>query len=366
VGIAMIFTILSVIETLIVNLVHTDVIAKRKYSIWLTLIVIICYSALLAGFIYIAGMKTETSVRVILVGSTFIIPLYFIYKIGFKELVIVMTYCWSYTLQTNSIAYGIVQYFHMTNPTMYIFIIETILILSTIFFLIKFTRKRFLLILGKSNRNNQNILIVLGFAIFFAIVGIRFYVSPDKLIYFFLFFSVMVIGWSSYTLMYAIVQSNLSLTDANKIAFKDSLTGIKNRYSLFKELNTLIRGQKPFLLLFMDLDDLKSVNDTYDHSAGDQYLRLFANITTDYVKTIGEMYRFAGDEFVSIISKSPEEFSMADFEAHIKQQMSRTFTYNGVSIGSALYPKDGLNADEIISCADKAMYGDKRSKKIRR
>jgi len=362
----MTFTILNIFTTLFVNLFHTNVLAKRRFSMWITFGAIIGFTGILAIVLFVVGIRSETSVRAILVGSIYAIPLYYLYKVSFKKLIIIMIYCWSYTLETNAIAYGIVHILDLSNPLMYIFIIETSLILSTIYFLFRFSRGRFTTIIEKSNRTNQNILIILGFAIFVTLVGIRFYISPHIPIYFFLLVSIMIIGWASYTLMHAIVQSNLSLTDANKIAFKDSLTGINNRYSLFRDLNTLIRHKTPFILLFMDLDDLKSVNDTYDHSFGDQYLKHFAMITCDVVKHQGDMYRFAGDEFVCVISKSLDQFSIEDFADHIKEEMSHTFKYNGVSIGAAYYPKDGMNADAIINSADLAMYGDKRSKKIRR
>ena len=64
--------------------------------------------------------------------------------------------------------------------------------------------------------------------------------------------------------------------EITSIAYIDALTGVKNRYSLFRHLDQLFESKQNFLLLFIDLDDLKEVNDSYDHTKGDSYLKQFA------------------------------------------------------------------------------------------
>src|SRR5690606_1123390 len=101
--------------------------------------------------------------------------------------------------------------------------------------------------------------------------------------------------------------------EITSIAHVDSLTGIKNRYSLFRKLDQLIEKKQNFILLFIDLNDLKEINDSYNHSKGDLYLKQFAMSLQNSVKDKGEVYRFAGDEFICIIPGDTIMFSLEAF-----------------------------------------------------
>lgn len=362
----MVYTVLNLIRTLLVNLIHTDVIIKRRYSLLRTIGVLLLCTLILFGSLYFLGINERTTIRSVLVGSLYIIPLYYLYKTSLKKIFIVMVYCWTYTMTLNTLAFGLVNFLEISNQLLYIFVIESTFILISVFYVFTFSKRKFTTVLEKSNNDNQNHLIVFSIAFFVTMSVIRYYIVPGDLSYVLIVLFMSVIGYMSYRLMFGIVQSNMSLDSVNIIAFKDSLTGINNRYSLFRDMNTLIRRKSPFILLFLDLDDLKNINDTYDHSFGDQYLKYFAMISKQAVLQQGEMYRFAGDEFICLITKNLDEFDLTLLETTIKQEMSRKFSYNGVSIGMSCYPKDGLDPDTLIQNADQAMYGNKRSKKIRR
>ena len=89
----------------------------------------------------------------------------------------------------------------------------------------------------------------------------------------------------------------------------DSLTGLKNRNSLFHDAQELIRKNQRFYLIFIDLDCFKQVNDLYGHLAGDEYLCVFAGKTEKFLKNQGMLYRMSGDEFICLfMEKDPEEF----------------------------------------------------------
>jgi len=174
-----------------------------------------------------------------------------------------------------------------------------------------------------------------------------------------------VIIIASYNLLFIIVQSNTSLSSIEKIVFHDNLTGIANRYSLFKDMNQLIAEKKEFKLLFLDLDKLKLVNDTLGHNSGDEYLKHFANTLVNHIKAQGHAYRFAGDEFVCLLTKGPKAINVKEFEHEINLGVEKDFQFNGVSIGESEFPKDGETADILLHVADSKMYGVKKSKKIR-
>ena len=150
------------------------------------------------------------------------------------------------------------------------------------------------------------------------------------------------------------------------IAYKDSLTGVKNRYSLFRQMDQYIENKQHFLVVFIDLDNLKEINDNYDHSKGDAYLKQFASAVQSAVHHQGEVYRFAGDEFLCLITHDYAQFDREQFKENIASHMLIDVPYHGVSLGLAFYPKDGSNSDDLISLADQAMYTEKKAKKNRR
>jgi len=151
-----------------------------------------------------------------------------------------------------------------------------------------------------------------------------------------------------------------------KIAYKDSLTGVKNRYSLFRQMDIFIQNKQPFLVVFIDLDNLKIINDDYDHAKGDIYLKQFAKAVQNSIKNQGEVYRFAGDEFICLLTRDYSQFNTDQFKKNIESDMIVDVPYYGISLGLAYYPMDGINADDLISLADQDMYTEKKTKKIRR
>ncbi|MDP2425305.1 MAG: diguanylate cyclase [Candidatus Izemoplasmatales bacterium] len=153
--------------------------------------------------------------------------------------------------------------------------------------------------------------------------------------------------------------------EIRSIAYKDSLTGINNRFSLLRQMDLLTQNGYPFLIIFMDLDDLKEINDTYDHSKGDACLQQFALALQRTIAHQGDAYRFAGDEFVCLVTKNVADFNMKHFRENVEKEMQTDIPYKGMSLGIAYYPEDGSIPDDLISIADLAMYIEKKEKKRR-
>jgi diguanylate cyclase (GGDEF)-like protein/PAS domain S-box-containing protein len=163
-----------------------------------------------------------------------------------------------------------------------------------------------------------------------------------------------------------------------KLAYFDSLTGLPNRQFFLERLARDIgraghQGDK-LAVLFLDLDGFKSINDTLGHGAGDLVLqwtaeRLRAGLRpsdlvarTEVVETEVELARLGGDEF-SVLLPNLGQSEDAMIVAHrIRTQMARPFDLEGrevvltASIGIALYPDDGSDAETLLKHADTAMY----------
>jgi len=143
----------------------------------------------------------------------------------------------------------------------------------------------------------------------------------------------------------------------------DPLTGLFNRSQLFvtleQEVSRTRRSDRGFCVLMVDLDGLKAVNDTGGHLRGDQVLRGLGLVIGGSIRTVDSAYRFGGDEFVVLLPETDivgafvvaEKIRLGaeDLELSVGSQTS-------VSIGLVSHPEDGLNAEELMHAADRAMY----------
>lgn len=142
----------------------------------------------------------------------------------------------------------------------------------------------------------------------------------------------------------------------------DLLTGLLNRRGLFDKVNAYCSNQIPFILYYIDLDGFKMINDSFGHAGGDKILQWVASNLSSF-HDIGEACRFGGDEFIWVCPLDNLSLSENKLKAQLLDSISRV--YHGelgvtmdisASIGSAVYPQDGTTAEEIINCADSAMY----------
>jgi diguanylate cyclase (GGDEF)-like protein/PAS domain S-box-containing protein len=153
----------------------------------------------------------------------------------------------------------------------------------------------------------------------------------------------------------------------------DNLTGLPNRVLFQDRLEqTIVRAERQkseFAVLFLDLDGFKHVNDTLGHSAGDVLLREVAQRLQNAVRRSDTVARLGGDEFTVIlpdIKGSPDVIGVAEkIAAAIKEPMEILDHEIAVtsSIGIAIFPRDGHNAETLQQKADAAMYQAKSSGK---
>ncbi len=159
------------------------------------------------------------------------------------------------------------------------------------------------------------------------------------------------------------------------LALHDALTGLANRALFFDRLNGAIvaarRKEGAFALLYLDLDNFKSINDTYGHEVGDLALRSVAERLRNCVRESDTVARLGGDEFVLLVNDTVDEGAAAIVAEKANAALTRPLPIDGcrhtigASIGIALYPRHGEDADSLIRRADAAMYGAKRLGKNR-
>jgi len=163
-----------------------------------------------------------------------------------------------------------------------------------------------------------------------------------------------------------ISEIHLSRQKMKYLATHDALTDLPNRTLLFEHLNHAIskakRHKKKGALIFIDIDGFKSINDNYSHRTGDLLLKEFAHRLSHIMRTSDIVGRLSGDEFLLILENIHSIEDLLGTIRKIKTLFQTPFLINGVdiditvSMGIALFPSDGENADQLIHAADQAMY----------
>ena len=168
---------------------------------------------------------------------------------------------------------------------------------------------------------------------------------------------------------YGIIRDITEHKEAERLAIfqanHDILTGLPNRHMLRKQFNSFLPQTKKnntnMVLMFIDLDRFKLVNDVYGHTKGDELLRL---VTLRMLKSIRQediLARIGGDEFV-LLQYNHQEQDVSFFVENFLENITQPYLLGNkdirisASIGIAIYPKDGKTIDKLISNADMAMY----------
>ncbi|MGE3530190.1 MAG: putative bifunctional diguanylate cyclase/phosphodiesterase [Steroidobacteraceae bacterium] len=156
-------------------------------------------------------------------------------------------------------------------------------------------------------------------------------------------------------------------------AHYDSLTLLPNRL-LFKdrlepEIALARRDSSGLALLFLDLDRYKNINDSLGHSVGDHLLQMAATRFKTHLREVDTIARLGGDEFTIIVPQVNQVSDLSKLCERILHSLKQPFVIDGhehiigTSIGIAIYPHSGTNAEELLRNADTAMY---RAKEVAR
>ena len=153
------------------------------------------------------------------------------------------------------------------------------------------------------------------------------------------------------------------------LSTRDPLSGLYNRLSLIEKVNMLIEKSKEsdlqFALLFLDLDNFKTINDSRGHEFGDKVLKRVSEVLLASVRDHDIVSRLGGDEFVIVLRDIEDDESILKVIERIQEGLMEPVVFDNhkyritCSIGIALYPKDGENVTELLKNADMAMYKSK-------
>lgn len=181
-----------------------------------------------------------------------------------------------------------------------------------------------------------------------------------------------------------ITQRKIDQMQIAQFAFNDSLTGLPNRRLFENRFENAVaacnRSEHHGALLFLDLDNFKPINDMHGHKAGDLLLIEVARRLVNCVREVDTVARLGGDEFVVVLNELNEKMAECrDLAAIVGEKILSslsqpywlvtnsadstrmiTLTNIGASIGIALFDKSSI-AENVIKCADKAMYQAKQA-----
>ncbi len=152
------------------------------------------------------------------------------------------------------------------------------------------------------------------------------------------------------------------------LSLTDELTGLCNRRRFFvlteQCLKVAVRTKKRPLLLFIDMDDLKSINDHYGHHEGDQALIGLASILKKTFRESDIIARIGGDEFVVLLESTDEnsEIMITRLHENVRDyNAKRPQHILSMSVGTAHFdPEHPISIDELLAKADALMYAEKR------
>lgn len=148
----------------------------------------------------------------------------------------------------------------------------------------------------------------------------------------------------------------------HNLAYYDQLTNLPNRTSLIRDVKQYILNSERFALVFIDIDQFKTVNDSLGHSMGDRLLKEIAKRLKQNAYNESTVYRFGGDEFIILLKQF-------DDIKHLKEQLTEFMKkvtlpievkdkqlFYTISMGISIYPNHGLDYESLIKYADMAMY----------
>jgi diguanylate cyclase (GGDEF)-like protein len=154
-------------------------------------------------------------------------------------------------------------------------------------------------------------------------------------------------------------------------SIRDPLTGLFNRRfmeeSLERELRRALRGKQQLALLMLDIDHFKRFNDTFGHQAGDALLRALGNLLKESTRGQDVVCRYGGEEFAFVLAGASLEAARKRADL-LREDIKQLSVQHGgqllgavtLSIGIAVFPDNGDNAENLLKAADDALYRAKK------
>ncbi len=148
------------------------------------------------------------------------------------------------------------------------------------------------------------------------------------------------------------------------IANHDQITGLKNRRNFETYINNIMnqRKKQPFWIIYLDLDNFKSINESLGYDIGDKVLTLTATRMDHVIQDRGICARLSGDEFVIMVNRLKDDESIEDIAQRLKDSLERKMLIDEYqiqvtsSIGVSQFPNHGHTLNDLINNADRAVH----------
>ncbi len=163
------------------------------------------------------------------------------------------------------------------------------------------------------------------------------------------------------------------ITGVEFAAYHDVLTGLPNRLLLHDRLTVALDNARRrghlLVVMFIDLDGFKEINDSMGHASGDKVLKVVANRLKDELRKADTLARYGGDEFILMLPQIDSLVQVETIAKKVLTTVGKPIMNNGknvavsASVGISVFPGDGDTEESLIGCADSAMYEVKNRKK---
>lgn len=358
--------LLTPLQMVIVNLCVVDVCSHRKYSKGKTFGVLFMCTAIIFAVFYLCMSKTEHlgngNGLFVTVGFLYLIPMKALYRESVTEILSILCSSWIYTTLLFSFSVHTGYFLQPNNLALTVLVIQTVLYVCTVYIFIQWIKSKFLYVLKNITPDMKRYLLYISISWFFTITIINFTFVYNQIGFLKLvsLIALIVNAILTYTLMIHLVKSFRNIGQLEQIVSIDYLTGLKNRMRFFSDVEDYVENDKPFRLIYMDLNKFKEINDRYGHHIGDKYLKYFAERTSDLLQGCGQLYRIAGDEFICIYTGEDVERFILEITRQKDGTKSKDIPFLGCSFGYAEYPKDSRVVETLIMAADRRMYENKK------
>jgi diguanylate cyclase (GGDEF)-like protein len=159
----------------------------------------------------------------------------------------------------------------------------------------------------------------------------------------------------------ALIDQARLFDQVRNMAVSDSLTGLANYRRLIavieSELDRSRRTHRPFSIVLLDMDGLKTINDKFGHLVGSRALVRLAKTLRSHSRAIDTPARYGGDEFALVLPEAPKEIATR-VASRIRERLSaeQEEPLLSVSAGIAAYPEDGDTPEKLLGAADRMLY----------
>ena len=289
-----------------------------------------------------------------------LLTLQFLYKTTAAKIVSITCLSWVYTFILLSLAMSLPRMGGIVSATVVPLIVQTMLYVVTLPVFYRVMRNGYLIMFRQLPEKQVITLMWLGLIWFITVFVINLgFVYPGARIFSALsMLAATACAWMSYRYIYQLMDSIRSAKALEQVVHTDPLTQLKNRIVFFYDAKGLLRRKVPFRLVFLDLNNFKTINDRYGHLVGDQYLTFFARTLRDRIGHGNELYRLSGDEFLCLYT-GDDVRQLADAVASIPSTLpldSGETPFLGVSYGMVSFPDEANSLEDMLRMADKQMY----------